>query len=235
GGGGAAELAGAAVAAVARRGRAPIVAGGTGLYVRALLHGMFPGPGADAEVRARLEDEARATSVEALWARLAAVDPAAAARILRRDLRRIVRALEVYELTGTPMSAHQAAHDVARAPSRYPARVVGLDPPRAELHRRIDRRVDEMFAAGLVDEVQGLLARYPRTLAASAAIGYREVIAHLLDGVALADAVLAVKRATRRYARRQLAWFRAEPAVAWHPSASEVPVAALAAWLKNAG
>src|SRR5262249_62355920 len=181
GGGGAAELAGAAVAAVARRGRAPIVAGGTGLYVRALLHGMFPGPGADAEVRARLEDEARATSVEALWARLAAVDPAAAARILRRDLRRIVRALEVYELTGTPMSAHQAAHDVARAPSRYPARVVGLDPPRAELHRRIDRRVDEMFAAGPVGEGQGLPPRYPPTPRAVAAIGHRRVLAPPLD------------------------------------------------------
>ena len=227
------DLADAAVADVAARGRAPIVAGGTGLYVRAFLRGLFAGPGADPEVRARLEDEARATSVEALWARLHAVDPAAAARILRRDLRRIVRALEVYELTGTPMSVHQAEHDVARAPLRYPARIVGLDPPRAELGARIDRRVDEIFAAGLVAEVRGLLDRYPPTLSAFGAIGYREVIAHLLHAVSLADTVAAVKRATRRYARRQRAWFRADPAVAWYTSAADVEVSGLSAWLKG--
>ena len=228
-----AALADEAIADIAARGRAAIVAGGTGLYVRALLRGMFPGPGADPEVRARFEDEARTTSVEALWARLEAQDPVAASRIQRRDLRRIVRALEVQAITGTPMSAHQAAHDVGRAPLRYSARVIGLDPDREELRRRIEARVDDMFAAGLVEEVRGLLARYPPGLGAFAAIGYREVIAHLSGQATLADTVLAVKRATWRYARRQRAWFRAEPAVAWYTSAADVEVGALVSWLKG--
>jgi tRNA dimethylallyltransferase len=223
------ELADVAIRAAGARGRAVVVAGGTGLYVRALLYGLFEGPGADAAVRARLEAEGAA----ALALRLRAVDPEAAARILPGDLRRLVRALEVWELTGTPISVHQRAHDVRRARPRYDARWVGLDPPRAELALRIDQRVDGMIAAGLVDEARRLLADgYPPELRAFDAIGYREVLAHLRGELGLADAIAAIKAATRRYARRQRGWFRSETAVTWYKTADDVDVNALAAWLR---
>jgi tRNA dimethylallyltransferase len=223
-------LADAALADIAARGRAAVVVGGTGLYVRALLHGLFEGPGADAALRARLEAQGAA----ALHARLGAVDPEAAARIDASDLRRLVRALEVFELTGTPISVHQRAHDIRRAPRRYPARVVGLDPERQELRSRIARRVEAMLAAGLVDEVRRLAdAGFDLGLRAFDAIGYREARACLrgeLDAGALAETIAA---ATRRFARRQLSWFRSEPDVVWHRGGREVDLDALAAWLTH--
>src|SRR5262249_27967819 len=145
------------------------------LYVRALMRGLFEGPGADLELRARLEAE----GARALHERLRTVDPAAAARILPGDLRRLVRALEVHTLTGVPISTHQKAHGIRDAPARDRALGTGLDPPRDELAARIEARVDGMFAAGLVDEVRGLAARYPLDLRAFDAIGYREIRAHL--------------------------------------------------------
>ncbi len=223
-----AALADAAIAGIAARGRHPIVAGGTGLYVRALLHGLFEGPPADPALRARLEREGTA----ALHARLAGVDPEAAARIDANDLRRLVRALEVYELTGTPISAHQRAHDVRNAPRRYPARVVGLDPPRALLRRRIEERVDAMLAAGLIEEVRALAAAgHDLSRRAFDAIGYREVRAHLVGALPREQIAGAMKAATRRFARRQLAWFRSEPGIAWYKAADEVDLAELAGWL----
>jgi tRNA dimethylallyltransferase len=225
-------LADAAIAGIAARGHHPIVAGGTGLYVRALLHGLFEGPPADAALRARLEREGAA----ALHARLSQVDPVAAARIDAGDLRRIVRALEVFELTGTPISAHQRAHDIRRAPRRYPARVVGLDPPRAELRRRIDERVQAMLAGGLIEETRGLAAAgHDLSRRAFDAIGYREVRAHLSGELAREALAPAIAAATRRFARRQLAWFRSEPEVAWYNAPDSVDRAALAAWLMGQG
>ncbi len=227
-----AELADAAVADAAARGRPIVVAGGTGLYVRALMYGLFAGPGADAELRARLEAE----GAPALHARLAAVDPEAAARILPGDLRRLVRALEVHALTRTPISALQRHHDVRRAPPRHHARWVGLAPPRAELVRHIDARAAAMVAAGLVGEVCALVAAgYGLDLRAFDAIGYREVRAQLRGQLLAEELVPRIQAATRRYARRQLTWFRSEPAITWYKSAHEVDVYALADWLRAGG
>jgi tRNA dimethylallyltransferase len=205
-----------------------IVAGGTGLYVRALLHGLFEGPGADAALRARLSTQ----GAPALLARLTEVDPESAGRILPNDTRRLIRALEVFELTGRPISALQREHDVRRAPARYRARWIGLAPPRDELHRRIEARVDAMLAAGLIDEVRGLADRYPLDLRAFDAIGYREareVLRGTLDPTA---APAHIKAATRRYARRQLGWFRSEPAITWYNARGAVDLASHIEWLR---
>jgi tRNA dimethylallyltransferase len=226
------ELADAAVADLAARGRPVVGCGGTGLYVRAFLYGLFPGPPADRAFRDRLAAEAAAGGVEPLWERLHAVDPTAAAKIERRDLIRITRALEVHELTGRPMSEHQAAHDFTKVPRRHDARLVGLAPARADLVERIHARVDAMIAGGLVDEVRRLLAAgHDPGLRSFAAIGYREIAAHLAGDLALDAAVERIKQATRRYARRQAIWFRADRTVTWYKSAADVDLGDLAGWL----
>lgn len=221
-------LADAAMADIAARGKTIVLAGGTGLYYRALVYGLFEGPPADAALRARLAAE----PMEDLRARLEQVDPVAAAKIERNDRIRTTRALEVYELTGRPISEHQRAHDHATLPPRFDVRGIGLGPERDELRRRIEARVDAMIAAGLVDEVRALYPRYPADLRAFAAIGFRELIQHLRGEIPLDDAVRQMKGATRRYARRQLAWFRSEPTVTWYTSPRDVNIAALAAWLR---
>jgi tRNA dimethylallyltransferase len=211
-------------AAIEAAGKA-VVAGGTGLYVRALLRGLFEGPPADEELRARLA----ALGQPALRARLERDDPEAAAKIEPNDQLRTIRALEVLELTGTPISAHHRAHD--RGP-RYDARIIGLEPPKDVLHRAIDARVEQMIAAGFVDEVRALLAAgYASELRSFGAIGYREVCAHLRGELPLDEAIRAIQRASRKYARRQLTWFRAEPGVTWYKSPADVDVPSLAAWL----
>lgn len=224
----------AALADCARRGVPAIVAGGTGLYVRALRFGLFDGPPADPALRARLAAEAAAApdGTRALHARLAEVDPAAAARIDANDLIRITRALEVHELTGVPISVHQAAHDHRRVPARQPgARVIGLAPAKDHLGARIDARVDEMLAQGLVAEVDALLARHPADTRAFGAIGYRELVDVALGRADAALAPAAIKAATRRYARRQRAWFAGEPDLSWYAQADDAPLAELAAFL----
>lgn len=223
-------LADAAIAGIVRDrpGRPIIVAGGTGLYVRALLYGLFAGPGADSALRARLEAE----GAPALHARLAAVDPESAARIHPTDLRRLVRAVEVFELTGRPISEHQREHDVRRAPPRYAARWLGLAPSRPELAARIEARVDGMFADGLVDEVRGLAARYPLDLRAFDAIGYREIRELLRGNLDVATARVQIKAATRQYARRQLGWFRSEPAITWYNAPGAVDRMSHIDWLR---
>jgi tRNA dimethylallyltransferase len=231
-----AQLADAAIADIGARGKHAIVCGGTGLYVRALLYGLFDGPPADATLRARLEAEADAApdGTASLWTRLQAVDPTAAARIDRRDRVRLVRALEVHELTGEPISAHQERHDYKNAPLRYAARGIGLAPPRPELHRRIEVRVDEMLAAGLEAEVRALgAAGYDFGLRAFSAIGYREMCAYLQGKLSLAEVAPTIKSATKRYARRQLSWFRTEPTVSWYESAAAVDAGASIAWLNE--
>jgi tRNA dimethylallyltransferase len=205
-------LADAAIADVAARGRVPIVAGGTGLYLRALLHGVAPAPGRDPALRARLEDEAARVGRPAHHARLAAIDPAAAARIRPNDLVRIVRALEI-AAGGTLPSALHAEH--AFRTDRYDALLVALDPPRAELHARIDARVREMFDGGLLDEARALRAHLSGAPLPKLPIGYAEAIACVEGTLPLAEAIRRVQVAHRRYARRQVVWLRAERGVEW--------------------
>jgi tRNA dimethylallyltransferase len=223
-----ARLADAAIADLAARGRPIVVCGGTGLYVRVLLYGLFAGPPADPQLRARLAAE----EVGALWERLGASDPEAAARIDRRDRKRITRALEVAALTGTPMSEHQRRHDFGTVPPRYPSRRLGLAPPRPALYARIDERVDGMMAAGLLDEVAALRAAGHRPpLRSQQAIGYAELHAHLDGALALPRAVELIKRNSRRYARRQLAWYRGDAEVAWSDDPQAVDLAPLERYL----
>ncbi len=203
----------AAIADIRRRGRVPVVVGGTHFYVRALLHGLFEEPPKDPELRARLELEWEADPA-AVRARLDILDPGSAVRIPLRDRQRTLRAIEVSMVAGRPMS------DLWRAqPARKPAFdhvMLGLRPLRSELHARIETRVGGMLSAGLLDEVRSLLqGGVPRSAQALRAIGYREC-AWVLDGEwSMARARDEMVVATRRLAKRQLTWLRSEPAVEW--------------------
>ena len=204
------RLARAAIEEVTARGKVPILAGGSGLYVRAALEDLTF-PGTDPQVRARLEAALERDGSAALHIRLAAVDPAAAQAILPSNGRRIVRALEVIELTGRPFTATLPDYTASR-----PAVQLGLRPAREELDRRIEARVDEMWAAGFEDEVrrlerQGL--REGRT--ASRALGYQQMLRHLAGEWASGQARDETVRATRRFARRQESWFRRDPRITW--------------------
>jgi len=230
------ELADRAIADVAARGRAVIVCGGTGLYVRALLLGLFAGPPASPELRAELAAIARAQGGAALHAELARVDPAAAAKIDPNDEKRMIRALEVFRITGEPMSVHQAKHDHRAMPLRYPARLVGLAPEREALYRAIDARVDQMLDLGLEDEVAGLRERgFRPPLRSQQAIGYAELHDAIEGRIARDRAIELIKRNSRHYARRQLSWYRAassQPAaIAWHPDPGAVDLGDLERYL----
>jgi tRNA dimethylallyltransferase len=204
----------AAAGAIASRGRLPLVAGGTGLYLKALVDGLFPGPGRDPAVRAGLEAEAREMGLDVLFRRLEAVDPEYAAKVRSRDRVRIIRALEVHALTGEPLSAH-----FRRTESPVWGRNVlrlGLHLERAALVRRIEERVERMFERGLVEEVRGLLARgVPEIAPPFRALGYRHVVAHVRGRMSLDAAVSLTKAETRQYAKRQMTWFRKMDGVAW--------------------
>ncbi len=191
-----------------------IVAGGSGLYVSALVTGLFEGPARDAAIREWLQREAEREGVDVLYRRLQGVDPAYAAVILPGDLRRIVRALEVHELTGRPLSEWHAEHQ-RQAPA-FTAVWVGIDWPRHVLYERINRRVDAMLQAGLLDEVRALLdAGYGPVLDRLRSLGYREMAAHLLGELSLDEAAARMKQNTRRFAKRQLSWFRQERRIRW--------------------
>lgn len=189
------------------QGKTPLFVGGTGLYLRSLLRGVFEGPSKDLTIRARLERVVAEESPEALHARLAEIDPASAARLHPQDVRRVVRALEVFELTGAPASSHLAEGPLPE--EERPKRVFWLSPPRAWLHDRINGRVDQMFAAGLVDEVRRLISQ-PGGLGrtSSQALGYKEVIEHLEGRLPLEECVTLVQTRTRQFAKRQETWFR---------------------------
>lgn len=209
-----ARLADAAVAEVAARGRPVLVVGGSGLYLRALRDGIFPGPPASPALRLELTMLARAEGGAALHARLAAVDPAAADRISPNDLKRTIRALEVFRLTGVPLSVHQAAHRFATR--TYASLTVGVTLPRELLYAALDRRFLAMVEAGLVDEVRSLLAAgYDAGAPPLDSIGYRELALFLRGGLERHDAIARAQQATRRLAKRQLTWFRADSAVVW--------------------
>ena len=230
------ELADRAIEDIAARGRAVIVCGGTGLYVRALLLGLFVGPPASPELRAELGAIAREQGGGALHAELRRVDPAAAKKIDPNDEKRMIRALEVFRITGEPMSAHQARHDHRAMPLRYPARLVGLAPEREALYGAIDARVDQMIEAGLGAEVARLRERgYRPPLRSQQAIGYAELHELLEDRVTRERAIELVKRNSRHYARRQLSWYRsatAQPAaIDWHLAPGAVDLTDLERYL----
>ncbi len=192
---------------IVSRGRIPLFVGGTGLYLRSLLRGIFSGPPADEVVRARLERRYDEIGGEAFHAELAAVDPTTANRVHPRDARRLVRAREVYELTGQPLSSF---HDETPLPvGLRPEHVVWLRPPRDWLYERINARVDAMLHAGLLDEVEAL-RRLPRPLGKTArqAIGYKELLDALESGASLEAAVELIRSRSRQLARRQHTWFR---------------------------
>lgn len=201
------------VARLRDAGTTPVLVGGSALYTRAILD-RFEFPGTDDAVRARLEAELAADGVAALHRRLAAVDPDAAATIDADNGRRVVRALEVVEITGRPYAATLPALEYADPHTVQ----VGLEIDRPTLDARIAQRVDEMFASGFVVEVERLLGEgLAEGRTASRAIGYREVAAHLAGDLTLAEARERTVVATRRFARRQLAWWRKDPRIAWVP------------------
>ena len=207
------RLAYAAIDAIHSRGRRPMLVGGTGLYMRAVLEGLgIPEAPPDEALRAELEAYAAEAGALALHARLAALDPTAAARIDHRNVRRVVRALEVCLVTGQPISELQVA-----TPPPYRILRVGLTRPRAVLYARIDQRVDEMLARGLLAETRRLLdAGYSPRLPALTGLGYRQIIQHLQGEMSYDDAVAAIKQQTRRFVRQQNTWFRLDdPRIVW--------------------
>lgn len=214
--------------AVVARGRLPVLVGGTGFYYRALMRGLFPGPTRDAALRERLGRVASRRGPEALHRWLARVDPASARRIQPRDLMRIVRALEVYLVTGRPLTAH---FDDTRSPIEDFTRLtIGLRLPRETLLPRVTRRVDAQLRAGVVEEVDSLLrAGVPPTAHAFSGLVYRQVMemrAGVRDLTATRDLII---QENMRYARRQLVWFRGEPDVHWIDAPGETDAAAIEA------
>ena len=210
-----------------RRGVPVLVVGGTGLYLRSLVKGLFPGPGGDEAVRDRFKELARREGRQALHRRLAEVDPEAAARLHPHDVFRVVRALEVHELTGRSLSDFHADHALGEAP--YQTLFFCLNLPRPELYERIERRTDEMFAAGLVEETAAVLERgFSPDLKPLQAIGYRQAAALLQGKMTEAQARAEVKTQTRRLAKRQLTWFRAQPEAVWVSPGDEAEVTASA-------
>ncbi len=197
-----------------RDGRVPLVVGGTGLYVRALLRGLWSGPSADWSYRARLEEEAAHRGPDYLHRELVRVDPESAGRLHPRDKTKIIRALEVYHLLGRPLSEAHRRH--AFSEMTFSACVIGLTRERSELYRRIEARVEEELAKGLVDETRHLLGKgYGRALGSMKGLGYRQIAGCLAGDHDYDEAVRRLKRDTRRYAKRQLTWFRQEPGIIW--------------------
>jgi len=210
----------AAIRGIHARGKLPILAGGTGFYFRALTRGLFPGPGADAGLRRRLEAIAARRDGTFLHRMLRRVDRLSADRIQPRDLKRLVRALEVFFLTGRPLTAHFA--DTASPIADLEVLPIALGLPAAQISDRVTRRVDEQFERGLLDEIRALLARgIPETARPFGGLVYRQALEHL-HGVRDEAATRAlIAQENRRYARRQLIWFRKEPNLIWFDGPGE--------------
>jgi tRNA dimethylallyltransferase len=200
---------------ISGRGRLPIVTGGTGLYLRALTEGLFAGPQRDEELRERLRQSAKKRGSAWLYRMLGRLDRPSAERIHANDVPKLIRAIEVCLAGRRPMSEVLGAAAEARDPlTGYRLLRVGLNPPRAALYERLNRRCAEMFAAGLVEETRGLLARYGRVKALDS-LGYRQALSVIGGEAELPAAIAAAQQGHRNYAKRQLTWFRREPAVRW--------------------
>ncbi len=206
----------------------PVVAvGGTAMYIKALLYGMFEGPGTDEQIRSRLRQRAQTEGLDGLYRQLQKIDPVAAQRIHSNDAKRIIRALEVYELTGKPISSFQqqwnpAAQEISK--DEHTWTIIGLRREKAEESKRINARVKKMLDAGLADEVRSLLAEEkPLSKQAACAIGYAEVIDYLAGKISLEDAIELIKKNTRYLAKHQRTWFRSFGNVNWLDVAPDEP------------
>lgn len=227
------ELAERAIAEVQRRGRRVLVVGGTGLYVRVLRGGLFPGPPRDPQLRACWM-KCEQADPGYVHRELTRVDPDTARRLHPRDLVRLIRALEVYYKTGRPMSWWQAQHRFGTG--RHDMVLLAVDVPRAELYRRINARCRRMVAEGFVEEVRALYERgYAPELPSLQSLGYREIGAYVRGEVELDDAIVEMARATRRFAKRQLTWFRREPIARWLPPELAVWECELNRWWPREG
>lgn len=192
----------------------PIVAGGTGLYIKAAVYGLFDAEAVNLDIRKRLKKESSISASGTLHKRLAACDPDAADKIHPNDTYRIIRALEMVEATGKTISEHQVDHGFMD--KRYRLIKIGLSMERKALYKRIDQRVDIMIEKGLVDEVKGLLNRgYPENLKSMQSIGYRHIVDFIKKRLSWDETVRTLKRDTRRYAKRQMTWFNADPEIVW--------------------
>jgi tRNA dimethylallyltransferase len=224
-----ARLARQAIAEIAGRGRLPIVAGGTGLYLRALLHGIFEGPARDEPLRRRLEAIADRRGDDALHRMLARADPESAARTSPRDRVRVIRALEVFRATGRPIGDHHRAP--AGPLTGFDWRVLVIDPPRETLRAAVEARTEAMIRAGLVEETRALLARYG-DVRPLGAIGYRQAVAVVRGEADVASAQRDIVVETMRYAKRQRTWFRHQETATWFAHADQAEAAA-AQWLPD--
>jgi tRNA dimethylallyltransferase len=211
-----------AIRDIHRRGRLPILVGGTGFYYRALTRGLFPGPGADQALRTRFDRVADRKGPERLHRMLQRLDPESAARIMPRDRKRLIRALEVYFLTGRPLTSHFG--ETRSLIGDCEVISIALQLPAALTAERVARRVDGQFARGIVDEVRGLLARgVPADARPFGGLVYRQVM-EMLGGVrGEAETRSLIVQENRRYARRQLIWFRKEPTLIWFDGPGELP------------
>jgi tRNA dimethylallyltransferase len=202
------------IARLHQDGRVPLMVGGTGLYVRTVVRGLWDGPPADWTYRHHLMDLARVEGMDALYRQLAQVDPDLAARLHPRDEVKIIRGLETYRITGRRLSDLHREHAFAEKP--YSTLLIGLTRDREELYRRIDVRVDEQLANGLVEETRRLLAQgYDRHLGSMKGLGYRQILGYLAGDSSYEEAVRLLKRDTRHFAKRQFTWFRKEPGIVW--------------------
>ncbi len=221
----------ATIADIHACGKLPLLVGGTGQWVMAAIEGWgIPRVPPDADLRAQLQSEADAIGAEAFHAQLVAVDPIAAAKLDYRNVRRVLRALEVYRKTGIPISEHQK-----KSPPPYRILQLGLTMPREDLYARIDTRIDKMMADGFLPEVESLLAKgYGLKLPSMSGLGYRQLGAYLQDEISLDEAVALTKKETRRFIRQQYNWFRLDnPAIHWHDiSHGEFDVSMVADFLK---
>ena len=209
-----AEMATGVVFRLRQRKIVPFVVGGTGLYIKALEHGIFRAPSADGKVRGRLKARAAAGGVRDLYEQLSRCDPAAAHRIHPNDTYRIIRALEVYEVTGQTISAYHDQHRFGEQP--FEVLKIGLNIPREVLYARINRRADAMIETGLLDEVQSLLQRgYDLRYKSMQSIGYRHMVDFIEKRLSWEEALETMKRDTRRYAKRQMTWFGRDPGIHW--------------------
>ena len=214
----------AAIRDIHARGHLPMIVGGTGFYFRVLTRGLFPGPGRDAALRRRLERVAERRGVGSLHRMLRRVDPESAVRIQPRDVKRMVRALEVFVLTGRPLTAHFA--ETTSAIADVDVLGIALRLPAAQTSERVTRRVDEQFARGLLDEIRVLLARgIPEDARPFGGLVYRQALEHLHGVRDEASTRALIAQENRRYARRQLIWFRKEPNLLWFDGPGELPAA----------